>query len=124
MIFQKLKRKSLIQWCVASGVTFAALLVFLFSQGSGYWIQNAFFMTGLVFFMITLFQISRWTGIFDLITYGYNRIASSFKQEHYEDKRDSFFDYSRNVRHTVQPEPALICSVYWVISLFMRFFSV
>jgi len=120
-----LNRTRLIRWSIASGAVFTALLLFLWYQGDRFILQNSLFLTGFILVMITLFRVALWSGLFNLLTYGYSQILASLKSANKadEEERVSFFEYNRTLQRTIHWEPGLLGAGYWVVSLVLRLFS-
>jgi len=118
----RLNRTRMMRWGIAGGVLLAALLLLLGCQGDRFFIQNSLFLTGFILIAVVQFRLALWSGLFNLLIYGYSQIIVSFKSanEADEEARVSFFEYNRTLQRTVLWEPGLLGAGYWVISWAIR----
>jgi len=101
-----------------SSLVFTALLLWLKPINQLYALQDAMFMTGLLFIIVAGFRISAATGLFDMISYGYNRFGALFRQD--KNKQESFFEYAQNKSYVVRWEPLIVGLAFLACSLALR----
>ena len=121
----RLSRSRFIRWGIAGGVLFAALLLLLGYQGDRFFIQDSLFLSGFILIVVTLFRLALWSGLFNLLLYGYSQIIASFKSANKADEeaRASFFDYNRSADWAIHWEPGLLGMGCWVASWVIRAFT-
>ncbi len=111
-----LTKTKLLVTFVFSGIFFTWFLLGVPSPNRQYVVQDATFMTGLFFLMVTGFHVSAASGLFDIVTYGYGLLKKA-------GDRKSYKEYLSERRHAVKYEPMVVGLFYLVCSLVMRLAS-
>ena len=117
-----MNKKRLYVNMLLSVVVLALMAFFTLKIQSRFIVQDALFLTALMFFLKFLFHVIEWTGFFDLFSYGYTRILASFKSHDKEaiEQCESYFEYKQNKVHVMRFEAAAIFIVYLALFLLAR----
>jgi len=103
---------------LSSCLVFVALLYWLEPSNKLYALQDAMFMTGLLFIIVSGFRIAVATGLFDIVLYGYKRFGALFGQD--KRQQESFFEYAQSRPCIVRWEPLIVGLTFLAWSLILR----
>jgi hypothetical protein len=112
--------------CAAAAVIIPALMYALVKNlGTNTPVQDTAFMSGLLYLMLMCFRVVRVLGLFDLFSYGANRVMSSFKHTRTDDEKpESYADYIGKIERTVAVEPLIFAGFFWAVSIIARIIKI
>ncbi len=117
-----MSKKRLLYNAFAGVIVLGLMFIVTVKMQSRFIVQDALFLTVLVFVSKFLFHVIEWTGFFDLFSYGYTRILASFRSHDRKalERIEPYFEYKQNKVHVMHFEAALIGAVYLGIFFLAR----
>lgn len=118
MKWSKPEKRRLAKSFVFSALVFTALLLWLRPANTLFVLQDAMFMTGLLFVIVAGFSVTAATGLFDMLSFGYSRFAGFFRKS--KDKKEGYFEYTQDRVYAIKWEYLIVGLAFWVCSLVLR----